>query len=135
MSIHEFMEIQNNKNLTIDKKDMKTLDKLAGEILSNKKLKMAVLTSIAYTNIAISIYASDELDQLRNAKNEIVTILQICIGILCIVMCLLNIGKSLLGGRNSDIGEIVMRYALAIIAVCTIPRIFMWIGKLCGVQL
>lgn len=132
MSFQEFFG--KDKKLTLDKKDLKALDKIVGKILNNKKLKMAVITSIAYTNMQIETYA-DALGDLRHAKNEIVIVLQICIGVICIVMCLLEIGKSLIGGRNSDIGSIVMKYALAIIAACTIPRIFIWIGNICGVQL
>lgn len=134
MSIHDFMEIQRNKNTTITNKDLKILDDTAGMILNNKKLKMIVLTSIAYTNMTIMAYA-EPLDDLRHAKNEIVLVLQVCIVIVCIVMCLLNIGKSLIGGRSNDIGEIIMRYATATVGACVIPKIFTWIAHLCGVNI
>lgn len=133
MSFKDFFEKE--RNLTLDKKELKTLDKIAGEILNNKKLKNMVLTYIAYTNMTINAYASAEIDSLISAKNEIVFVLQIVIGIICIVMCLLNIGKSLIGGRNSDIGEIVMKYAMALGAVCLIPKVFTWIARLCGVNI
>lgn len=132
MSFEEFFE--KDKNLTIDKKDIKTLDKIAGEILNNKKLKMAVLTSIAYTNMTIMAYA-DGLDELRNAKNEIILVLQVCIIIICIVMCLLNIAKSLIGGRSNDIGEIVMKYLSATVGTCLVPKIFTWIAHLCKINI
>lgn len=134
MSIHDFMEIQRNKNLTIDKNNMKTLDAMVGRILNDKKLKMIVLTSIAYTSMTIMAYA-EPLDELRHAKNEIVLVLQVCIVIICIVMCLLNIGKSLIGGRSNDIGEIVMRYLTATIGVCVVPKIFTWIAHLCNINI
>ena len=131
MSFKEFFE----KDLTLDKKDIRTLDKIAGKILNNKKLKMVVLTSIAYANMALKVFASADLDPLIQVKNEIVFKLQICICILCIVMCLLEIGKSLIGGRSSDIGSIVMKYGTAIVAVCTIPGVFTWIARLCHVNI
>lgn len=134
MSIHEFMEIQRG-NLTLDDNDWKTLDKFAGEILKNPKLKVAVLTSIAYMNMQLCAYAGTEMDNLRSAKNEIVMVLQICIGIICIVMCLLEIGKSLIGNRSSDISSIIMKYGSALVGVCLIPKIFTWIARICGVQL
>lgn len=132
MSFEEFFE--KDKTLTIDKKDIKILDKIAGEILNNKKLKMAVLASIAYTNMTIMAYA-DGLDELRNAKNEIILVLQICIIIICIIMCLLNIAKSLIGGRSNDIGEIVMKYLSATVGTCLVPKAFTWIAHLCKINI
>jgi hypothetical protein len=135
------MEVLKLKEITMtfqeffsNDEELKTLDKICGEILNNKKLKMAVITSIAYTNMQLSVYAS-EMDQLRSAKNEIVLTLQICIGILCIVMCLLEIGKSLIGSRSTEIGSIVMKYGSAVVGVSVVPKVFTWIARLCGVQL
>jgi hypothetical protein len=135
------MEVLKLKEITMtfqeffsNDEELKTLDKICGEILNNKKLKMAVLTSIAYTNMQLSVYAS-EMDQLRNAKNEIVGVLQVCICIICIVMCLLEIGKSLIGGRQSDISSIVMKYGSAVVGVCLVPKVFTWIAKLCQITI
>lgn len=133
MSIHDFMEIQRG-NLTLEELDLDTLDKIAGEILKNPKLKTAVITSIAYMNMNMRVYA-DEMGELRNAKAEVVMVLQICIVIICIVMCLLNIAKSLIGGRSTDIGEIVMKYLAATVGTCLVPKVFTWIAHLCGINI
>lgn len=133
MSIHDFMEIQRG-NITLEELDLDTLDKIAGEILKNPKLKTAVITSIAYANMQIRVYA-DEMDRLRSAKGEVIMVLQICIIIICIVMCLLEIAKSLIGGRGTDIGEIVMRYLAATVGTCLVPKAFTWIAHLCGINI
>jgi Sec7-like guanine-nucleotide exchange factor len=132
MSIHDFMEIQRG-NLTLEELDLDTLDKIAGEILKNPKLKTAVITSIAYMNMHMRAYA-DEMEQLRSAKGEVVMVLQVCIVIICIVMCLLEIAKSLIGNRSSDVGSIVMKYLAATVGTCLVPRVFTWIAHLCGIN-
>ncbi|OOM17239.1 hypothetical protein CLSAB_19590 [Clostridium saccharobutylicum] len=134
MSIHDFMEIQRNNVTYKELKNLNTLDDMVEYILKNPKLKTIVIASIAYMNINLCAYAS-ELDSLRSAKNEIISVLQVCIGIICIVMCILEIGKALIGHRSTDISSIVMKYGSALVGVCLIPKVFTWIAKLCGVQL
>lgn len=114
---------------TLDKKELKTLDNIAGYILKNKKLKLIVLTNIVYINMACKVYA-DDFEALRVGKNEIVIALQICISSLCVVMCLLEIGKSLIGGRSSDIGNIVMKYLAGVCGVGIVPIAFKMIAKM-----
>jgi K+-sensing histidine kinase KdpD len=129
------MEVQRG-NITYEDLDINTLDRFAGEILKNPKLKIAVVTAMAYMNMTVVALAeeTDALTQLRVAKNEIVHVLQFVICIICIVMCLIEIGKALIGGRGNDIGSIVMKYLTAVVAVCVIPNLFTWIGKLCHVN-
>lgn len=115
-----------------DKEAIKTLDKLCGEILKNPKFKVAVITSIASMNMNICAYA-DDFDQLRTGKNQIVIALQISICSLCVLMCLLEIGKSLIGGRNGDVGSIVMKYLAAVCGVGIVPKAFSMIAKMFGV--
>jgi hypothetical protein len=133
MTIPQFLEMERS-NFTLTKKEWNIIDDAASYILKDKSLRNIVITSIALTNMHFNVYAS-ELDQLRSAKAEVVGVLQVCIGIICIVMCLLEIGKSLIGNRSSDIGGIIMKYGSAEVGVCIIPKIFTWIAKLCGVGL
>lgn len=115
-----------------DKEELKTLDKIAGGILNNPKLKIAVVSSIAYMNYSICAYA-DEFDQLRVGKNQIVIALQISICALCVIMCLLEIGKTLIGNRTNDVGSIVMKYLAAICGTGIVPIAFKMVAKMFGI--
>jgi hypothetical protein len=136
MSIHEFMEIQRG-NLTLDDLNLNTLDKIAGKILKNKKLKTVVIANMAYMNMSICAYAetTDPFQELRHGKDQVVFVLQFIICIICIVMCLIEIGKALIGNRSNEIGGIVTKYAIAIVAVCLVPLAFTWIAHLCHVDI
>lgn len=142
MSIHEFMEVQRG-NLTYADLDLNTLDNklehIAGEILKNPKLKRAVVAGIAYMNMAIEVYAesgtANAIAQVNHARNEIVGVLQAVALAICIIMCILEIGKALMSNRSADISSIIMKYLAAVIGVCLCPRIFEWIGRLCGVNI
>lgn len=115
-----------------DREDLKTLDKICGEILNNPKLKISVISSIAYMNMQLCVYA-DDFDQLRDGKNQIVTALQISICALCVIMCLLEIGKTLIGNRSNDVGSIVMKYLAIICGVGTVPLAFKMVAKMFGI--
>jgi hypothetical protein len=142
MSIHDFMEVQRG-NLTYADLDLDTLDKklekIAGEILKDPKLKRAVVVGIAYISIAVEAHAesgtSQAIAQVNHARNEIVGVLLAVALAICIIMCILEIGKALMSNRSSDISSIIMKYLAAVIGVCLCPRIFEWIGKLCGVNI
>lgn len=143
MSIHDFMEVQRG-NLTYADLDLNTLDKklekISGKILKNPKLKKIVVVGIAYMNMAVKAYAesgatSEAIKQVNYARNEVVGVLQAVALAICIIMCILEIGKALMSNRSSDISSIIMKYLAAVIGICLCPRIFEWIGKLCGVNI
>lgn len=142
MTIHEFMEVQRG-NLTFEELDINTLDKklehISGKILKNPKLKKAVIVGIAYMNMAVNAYAesgtSQAIAQVNKARNEIVGVLQAVAVAICIIMCILHIGKALMSNRDSEIGSIIMKYLMAVVGICLCPRVFEWIGRLCGVNI
>ena len=137
MSIHQYMEYERG-NLTLseiqkDNRKMHELEKCAGIILNNPKLKRMVLFTIASLSTVGTKFAyaaqqneatSQAIATIHGAEAQIIPILQVGVGALCTIMVIVEVSKALIGRRSADIAQIFIKYIMAYISIAGAPWIF-----------
>ena len=128
MSISQYLELSRG-NLTL--KDIRNNNEvIAGQILKNEQAKKFTVTVIALSNILIKAYAEDEdgaaqaIAKIHQATNTILSVVQEGLYSLCILACIIEIGKAVISKRNESIPSIIMKYILAFGSIYFLPWIF-----------
>lgn len=133
MTIHEFMEVQRG-NLTVDEVvQANDMERIAGKILKNNKLRRATITTIALINMTVVAHADESaqaIAQIQKAEHSIVPILLEIIGAICTVCCIAEIGKSVMTRKGVDIGQIILKYIMAFAGASCVPWAFELIRKI-----
>lgn len=129
MSFNQFFEMERGK-LSLDEiVKENNLETIAERILKNDRLRRCTITVIALTNIAIPAFSEGNpeaiaVDNIHRATNIILSVVQEGIYSLCILGCIFEIGKAVVGRRTESIPSIIMKYILAFGAIYFLPWIF-----------
>jgi hypothetical protein len=132
MSFNEFFEMERG-NVTLNEiirdKNVKKYEDIAGKILKNENLRKVCVFSLALSMMCVQAFAEDKsaaeaMGRVGAASSKIITILQFSIGKICIIACILEIGKSLIAKRREEIPQIGMKYLIAYLVVKLIPWLF-----------
>jgi hypothetical protein len=132
MSFNEFFEMERG-NITLNKiirdKNIRKFDDIAGKILRNENLRKACVFSLALSMMCVQVFAEDKstaeaMGKVGAASSKIISILQFSIGKVCIIACILEIGKSLIAKRREEIPQIGMKYLIAYLVVKLVPWLF-----------
>lgn len=123
-TLNEFLEKSRNNEVT-------KLEKLLILAKSNKKLKAAILiftANIFYIqkklDDAAICTAADPLDKLNIIGIKFLGIAQTFGYWICIIMCVVDIIKSLMNGDAKGAGKIFIRYLMAFIALYGVKFMF-----------
>jgi len=128
MSIGQFMDMERGTLALSDITKERDLEYIAGKILNNEKLKRFFVTFVATATMCAEAMAetnvADATAKLGSATGKIITITQFAIGKICIIACILEIGKCLISKRREEIPQIGMKYFIAYLVVKLIPWLF-----------
>ncbi|NFO89030.1 hypothetical protein FDC58_16850 [Clostridium botulinum] len=129
MTFNQFFEMERGI-LSLDEiVQANNLETIAGEILKNNRLRRCAVTFIALVNSALPVFAEEPdatiaVANIHRATNTLLDVLQEGIYSLCILGCVMEIGKAIVGRRKESIPNIIFKYILAFGAIYFLPWIF-----------
>lgn len=123
MSVHEFME--NYRLKKEDYKENEIWESFANHIKSNKRLEKMFTFVVGSLMYCKEVYASvgglQGIDALGGKLLSVCRKFAYWVGI---IMCIVEIIKSLLQGDSKSIGKIIIKYILAFAAIYFVPWLF-----------
>lgn len=135
MSFGEFYAMErgeiNIKDILTNKKAMKYLDKKAGLILANNKLKTIALTTIAHVCMEMGAnadIASEMSGKAYALSNDVCRILIVVAGCICSICCLVEIIKGIIGRNSSDALATFIKYLITFIVAAAVPASFKFLN-------
>lgn len=119
MTIPQFNAIQRGE---FTYKDLE-VETLASKILKDERLTRCFVIGIALINISNIVYAdaTQVTSKIDVAGNMFLDITQSIARWTCLVMCLIEITKSVMNGSTKDIGKIMLKYLLAFATTFLLP--------------
>lgn len=142
MSFNQFFEMERG-NLSLqeiikgneNKANYEYLDHVAGQIIKNEKLRRCVVTLIATSMMSVKAFAEDTstaaaMGKVSVASGKIITLLQFSIGKVCIIACILEIGKSIISKQREQIVQIGMKYFMVYFVIKILPWLFKLIDEI-----
>lgn len=129
MTINQYLEMERGTLTLNEIMRENDMESIAGKILANPQLKKFTITLIASLSFCAEAFAEEDAvstacRKVGAATGNIIKILQFAIGKVCIIACILEIGKSLIAKRREEIPQIGMKYFIAYLIVKLIPWLF-----------
>lgn len=113
MTISEFLKRNNND-----------MDQVAGFILKNSKLKKFFVVGLASLMYAEKCYAATNTNKIDKAGMTILNIVRTFGYWICIIMCIIEIIKSLMQGDTKSVGKIIAKYVIGFGSFFFLPWFF-----------
>lgn len=122
MTIPQFNAIQRGE---MTYKDLE-LETLATKILKDGRLIKVFVMGIALINMSNKVYAdtTQVTGKIDEAGTMFLDVVQTIARWTCLVMCLVEITKSIMNGSTKDIGKIMFKYLLAFATTFLMPFAF-----------
>ena len=116
------------RNYDFSRRERQSLDSWIGNLKKKdtRLYKMLVFT-VAGLNYTSNVYANTGLDA---AGAKFLGLARSLGYWLCLIMCIIEILKSVINGNTRELGKIIMKYVLMFGALYLVPTIFDWIIEL-----
>lgn len=127
MTIHQFCQFERGE-LTLEQiRKSNELEAIAKHIRSNKRLEKMftfVMGSLMFFQDNSVLAAGNGVKGIDPLGFKLLGIFRSFAYWICIIMCIVEICKSLLQGDSKSIGKIVVKYVLAFAAIYLVPWLF-----------
>lgn len=112
MSIKQFMEVQRGEKTYKDIETENGLESLAATILNDDRLRKLTVFTMAALNYSSVVFAdtSQAIAKIDKGGFMILGLFQTLGYWACIIICIMEILKTIMNGTNKDIGKIVLKY-------------------------